>query len=118
MPENRWAITCKTCSHRYTWSGALSPTPPCPKCAADKLAAADPRTQEPAAADVKEALDMAAEIEELAGELPEAGSEFGESVSEKASEIAANIRTHNRCTESQFEALDNMLAGVQRWFGD
>jgi hypothetical protein len=69
-------------------------------------------------ADVTEALEMAERIEELAAELPEAGSEFGESVKEKAGDIADNIHAHGRVTEAQQQALENMLYGVQKWFGE
>lgn len=68
--------------------------------------------------DVKEALALAEEIESLAGDLPEEGQDFGRSVTEKAADIAANIEAHNRVTDAQFSALQNMLDGLQRWFHD
>jgi hypothetical protein len=68
--------------------------------------------------DVKEALAMAEEIDSLAADLPEEGEDFGMSVSEKATDIAANVRTHNRVTDNQYTALENMLDGLQRWFHD
>jgi hypothetical protein len=40
------------------------------------------------------------------------------SVSEKAADIARNIEAHNRVTDKQLDALENMLAGLQRWFHD
>ena len=68
--------------------------------------------------DVEEALALAEEIEDLAGQLPEEGSDFGDSVSEKAADIAANIEAHGRVTDAQYTALENMLDGLQRWFHD
>lgn len=68
--------------------------------------------------DVKEALALAEEIESLAADLPEEGEDFGISVTEKAADIAANIEKHNRVTNGQFSALENMLDGLQRWFHD
>lgn len=66
--------------------------------------------------DVEEALSIVAEICDLADELPEAGLEFGESVAEKARDIGANIESHNRVTEKQMAALENMKDGLERWF--
>ena len=68
--------------------------------------------------DVEEALAIAEEIEALASELPEDGEDFGTSVTEKAADIARNIEAHNRVTDKQLDALENMLAGLQRWFPD
>lgn len=68
--------------------------------------------------DVVEALELAESIEELAGQLPEEGEEFGMSVTEKAEEIALNIDAYNRVTDAQLSALENMLDGLQRWFHD
>lgn len=67
---------------------------------------------------VTEALEIAEEIESLAADLPEEGEEFGQSVSEKAADIAANIEKHNRVTDGQLDALENMLDGLRRWFND
>ena len=68
--------------------------------------------------DVKEALSLADQIEDLAGEVSEEGEDFAISVAEKAADIAANIATHDRVTDAQFTALENMLDGLQRWFSD
>ena len=119
--ENKWAVTCPVCRNRYKWSGPLSPIPPCPLCVEAKAVKvlADKRLEQPAAAeDVADALSLAEQIESLASELPEAGSEFGESVTEKAADIAANIRHNNRVTVGQMNALSNILEGVERWFGE
>jgi len=67
-------------------------------------------------ADVQEALGLAEQIQDLAGDLPEEGEDFGISVAEKAADIAANIEAHKRVTDNQFAALENMLGGLQRWF--
>ena len=58
--------------------------------------------------EVQEALSLAEQIDELAGELPEEGEEFGLSVSEKAADIARNTEAHNRVTDKQMDALQNM----------
>lgn len=68
--------------------------------------------------DVIKALAIVHEIESLAEDLPEAGEEFGMSVSERAAEIAADIEDRDRVTANQFTALENMLDGLQRWFHD
>jgi hypothetical protein len=68
--------------------------------------------------DVEDALALAEQIEDLANELPEEGWDFGESVVEKANYIARNIEAHNRVTDKQIGALENMLDGLKRWFHD
>ena len=112
--NNRWAITCPQCHHRYTWIGPLSPVPPCPKC----TKAGQDREKAALDASVKEALSIAEEIESMAADLPEEGEDFGESVAEKAADIAANIKSHNRVTDNQLNALENMRDGLSRWFPD
>ena len=67
-------------------------------------------------ADAVAAIEQARSIVDAAAELPDAGLEFGESVSEKCREIAENIETHGRVTSGQQEALDNMQEGVAKWF--
>lgn len=68
--------------------------------------------------DVRDALGIAGEICDLVDELPEEGEDFGISVAEKAADIAENIEKHNRVTDKQMAALENMLDGLQRWFND
>jgi len=68
--------------------------------------------------DVAAALEIAEEIESLAGDLPTAGEDFGMSVLEKSADIAATIEERGRVTDGQMEALQNMLDGLQRWFHD
>jgi hypothetical protein len=119
--KNRWGIACATCGHRYTWTGPLSPVPPCPQCVKAKDAQpAQPDASEDDDGDlpeeVVEALDLVDSIENLAGDLPEEGRDFGESVTEKANDIAENIRRHRRVTDKQLGALENMLGGLERWF--
>lgn len=112
MAEGFWATTCKQCGTRYTWeSERCLPIPACPRCSGTKL----PQERVP---EVKQASTLAEEICDLAEEVPAAGTDFAESVSETARDIAANVETHNRATDSQLNALENMLHGLQRWFHD
>ncbi|MEN6507135.1 MAG: hypothetical protein ABFD92_21575 [Planctomycetaceae bacterium] len=83
---------------------------------ADQLLSID--LGDPQDEDVQAALELAEEIEELASEVPEEGEDFAASVTEKARDIAANIERHNRVTDKQYAALENMLEGLQRWFND
>lgn len=71
---------------------------------------------DPLPRDVADALEIADSILMLVDDLPEEGEDFGLSVAEKAESIAANIRKHRRVTDGQLNALENMLAGVERWF--
>lgn len=68
--------------------------------------------------DYDEALRIAEEIEDLAEspDLPSAGVDFAESVSEKAASIAETIEDTGEVTDAQWNALNNMLAGLRRWF--
>ena len=65
--------------------------------------------------------DWEAEIErcneliDLCDEVPERGEEFASSVQEKAESIAATIEAREHVTERQTQAIDNMMAGVERW---
>lgn len=116
--DGKWAIVCGKCRERYTWTGPLSPTPPCPKCSAPKATATKSKQADQEDEEVENALAIAEEIEELAGQLPPEGEDFGESVAAKASDIADNIRRHGRVTDAQLSALENMLAGLNRWFSE
>lgn len=68
--------------------------------------------------EVKLAIEQCERIIDMTDELPEAGWDFGESVAEKCRDIWKNIEKHNRVTEGQQDALDNMEDGVSRWFSD
>lgn len=65
--------------------------------------------------DVASALDQCEHIIDLVGQLPDAGFCFGSSVEEKVRDIAETIERTQRVTDGQFDALDNMQAGVERW---
>lgn len=62
------------------------------------------------------AIDQASRIIDMCDELPEAGWEFGESVSEKCHSIILSIENFGSVTGGQQKALDNMEEGVSRWF--
>lgn len=65
--------------------------------------------------DVETALQLCEAIEEMAGEVPERGADFAESVRAKAADIAATIEERDAVTEAQMSALENMHAGLCRW---
>jgi hypothetical protein len=73
------------------------------------------QVNEPNPKDIDEALELAAEIQDLVEELPERAEDFGISVAEQAADIARDIEKKGRVTRKQLEALRNMLAGVQNW---
>ena len=51
---------------------------------------------------------------DMCNEVPERGEEYASSVHEKAGSISATIEDNQHVTEKQMEAIDNMMAGVQR----
>lgn len=61
---------------------------------------------------------LAEQIIELADspDLPSAGIEYAESVAGKARNILESVESENRATSGQVGALQNMLAGLVRWF--
>lgn len=65
--------------------------------------------------DWEDALDLVEEIENEAEDVPERGEDFAASVVEKAKDIGATIEERSHVTDAQQGALDNMLAGLQRW---
>ena len=105
--QNEYETRCRKCGKKYSWIG--KDAIPCPHCQKEK---------KQKASDVEAALNLVADIESLVEDLPEEGEDFGLSVSEKAQDIGANIEAHNRVTDGQFSALENMLEGLQRWFHD
>ncbi len=68
--------------------------------------------------EVEEALALVEDICAKADEVPEAGEEFAQSVFSKAEDIGENIEQHNRVTEAQMTALENMNEGLDKWFHD
>lgn len=68
--------------------------------------------------DADDAIEQANNIIEMTGDLPEAGYDFGESVAEKCRSMIENLERTRRVTPAQKTALDNMEAGVCRWFRD
>lgn len=108
---NCWAFTCKTCGHRYKWSGAMLPVPPCPKCKPQKK-----RVQLDATTDVvAEAVEQCERIISLCEEVPERGEEFALSVMDSVREVMETIQATRHVTERQKEALDNWEGGVRVW---
>lgn len=112
----------------------MTPVPPCPECVRrfrkeKNLAAAGPGDREqprrggirvssahPALTEqAEEAIGICDQIASAVGDLPDRASDFGISVSEKAASIRESIERTGRVTDGQFVALENMLAGVNRW---
>jgi hypothetical protein len=113
----RWAFTCRICKHRYTYAGAMTPVPPCPKCHPEKpkkntLDARDDQRRKSA---VEEALEQCDTIAAMCEEVPERGADFAIGVAEKAADIRLTIERMQVVTRFQQDALDNMEAGVSRW---
>lgn len=54
-------------------------------------------------------------IRELAGEVPDRGLEFAESVVARADNIAEYIEIHGDVTAAQIAALQNMANGLRAW---
>lgn len=115
----RWAFTCRKCGHRYTYSGAMHPVPPCPKCHPAKPAAKgnslDARDDDRRKSAVLEALEQCDRIAEMVEDLPDRAADFGIGVGEKTADIRLTIEQMQTVTSNQQDALDNMEAGVSRW---
>jgi hypothetical protein len=116
---SRQFTRCRTCQHRYEFTG-IKP-PPCPKCNPVRPAGASVGSKgisiPPADANeqVNEALELCDEIDSLAEDVPSAGEEFASSVCERANDIRATIMGRNFVTDGQMSALENMRDGLSRW---
>lgn len=132
--SGNWAFTCKTCNHRYRWTGASNPIPPCPKChpapapvGPQRATPASPRQVDAQAKQAKsitveigdsrydEAQELIASIYETAEEMPDRAADFTESALETVAGIEETIESRQQATQSQIDALTNILAGMQRW---
>lgn len=63
----------------------------------------------------EEALELVEQIEAEADDVPERGEDFAASVVEKSKDIGTTIEVNEHVSDAQRTALDNMLAGLQRW---
>lgn len=63
----------------------------------------------------EDAIDFVNRIETEADDVPERGEDFAASVVEKATSIGASIGEMKHVTDGQMEALENMMAGLQKW---
>lgn len=63
----------------------------------------------------KDALSLVGEIESEADDVPERGEDFAAGVVETATSIGETIEQRAHVTEAQVTALENMLAGLQKW---
>lgn len=61
------------------------------------------------------AIELCNEILDKLDELPEAAEEFSDSIKNKVLDIHEWVDSRNHCTKAQMGALENMLAGVERW---
>ncbi len=68
--------------------------------------------------DPDEALELIAEIEELAEQVPERGREFAESAVETAKSIGETIEQRQSVTPSQYKALENIEVALSNWLHD
>lgn len=62
-----------------------------------------------------EAIELSEEIADMANQVPSAGQEFAESVSEQTADIIATAKDRNYVTAKQLDALRNMRDGLARW---
>lgn len=62
-----------------------------------------------------EALELGQEILDALEYLPEAAEDFASSVRDKVEGIMAWIEEKQHVTENQVSALNNMMAGVEKW---
>ena len=96
------------------WTNA-SPFPvPSAAPAAEKRAGRD-KAKDERDSRVREALELVESIVGGCEDIPERGSDFAASVSEKAADIGRSIEEHGTVTSNQLAALENMMAGVERW---
>jgi hypothetical protein len=65
--------------------------------------------------DPEEGIQLCDHILDLLDELPEAAEEFADSVKAKVIDIHDWIEAKNHITDSQYHALERMLAGVEKW---
>jgi len=63
----------------------------------------------------EEALELGQEILDALEDLPDAAEDFASSVQEKVEGIMAWINENQHVTENQSAALENMMAGVEKW---
>lgn len=65
--------------------------------------------------DADDAIGFADDILSMIDELPDRAYDFGESIREKVEGIKQTIEERQCVTHGQWEALDNMKGGVERW---
>lgn len=66
--------------------------------------------------DPQETLELIADGLTLCDDMPDAGADFAESVRDKLESIAKWIDEHNTVTQAQARSVENMVAGLRRWF--
>ena len=65
--------------------------------------------------EVTQALEIGDYALGLLDELPEAAGEFAESASYTLGEILDNIESHNRVTDRQLRAIQNIRNAAENW---
>jgi hypothetical protein len=67
------------------------------------------------ALEMEDGLDLCDEILELIEELPDAASDFGESIKDKVESMREWIEENETVTPKMYTALENMKAGCAKW---
>lgn len=106
-----WSTTCRDCGHRYTYDGAPTPVPDCPKC----TRRLNSRRPVPLQQESEDFLAFCDEVIEDIDKLPTRADEFAESVREKVRGIANTVAERGEVTLAQRQAVENMHAAVRRW---
>lgn len=121
--SDRWRVICPKCKQPIVWVGSISEQPPCQNCKRQQeqqqrqTARRTTITTPPEpTADADEAMELCDEILDLIDELPDRAQDFAESVGEKVRSIRETVEQRGMATDGQLTALENMKAGVERWF--
>jgi hypothetical protein len=113
--EGAWAYTCPTCETRVRWQGAIADRPPCPKCSIAPQGKRNAETERELSESAARALQLCDDLESLIEDLPERAEDFAASLNEKMHSICQWVEANEHATESQITALENMIAGAERW---
>ena len=111
--ESWWRKPCPKCKQVIRWKGEMLKPPPCPRCNAKDAAA---ESMEAISQEVATALDVCGTIFGLCEEMPSAGQDFADSVLERVRCIERTIVERSRVSNDQMVALENMKAGLEKWF--
>ena len=65
--------------------------------------------------DIEETIELAEEIKDLTEEIPEEGIDLACGITKSVEGIVSNIEAYGNVTDRQWDALENMKAGVEKW---